>query len=173
MRPAAPASQGYPYSQSPIRIGMPQSPMRPVGHSMSDRNLVLALVLGVVIGGMSSGLGALAAPPFDSQALCPPAVILATPTLGAVFVTVDVADTHPMCPLVDFSARLFQNNVANGTLEPLFDGATDGALSFSDRSGDGRFSGGDQFLVVSTWPGTYELLVFYRGDRIAQSAWIL
>ena len=137
--------------------------------------LALSLLTGLAAGSGATAYALVIVPPAPpGQVGGIPVVFLTTAVVGPVGVTIDVADARPANRLEDFRAVVLRNETVLGDLFPLSDAASSGDFSFLDLNGDGRFSGGDRFVVGTVLPGSYELILLWRdGRQLASLEWFL
>jgi len=82
-----------------------------------------------------------------------------------------MAANHQM-DLREFTAKLYEDGIEVGTLDPIGDNSSDGKiLGFSDRDGQGTLSGGDVFVVQTESDHRYELVLFYGSDLSGERKW--
>ena len=139
------------------------------------RGRSLALLASVFLGSSVAAAavaGTIATRPPNWLEPSPATVVLGSPRLyGFNFSEVDVAQVDRARPLREFTAALRVDSLVIGRLEPLMSNEFGGSLRFSDNDFDGRLTAGDRFISLDSRPGTYELVVQWRGTEVARATW--
>ena len=121
--------------------------------------VVLAAVLYLLVSGLIGGGGA------------KPTVSLGQADLGTNTATIDIASVDPTGKaLSEFKAILLEGastaSTENGTISPLTNGGSDGALTFVDSDGGGTLSGGDRFTIDTNSGYYYELTIYFGTEKL-------
>lgn len=141
----------------------------------SDVQLLLSLLVGIAVAAAAIGITVVLAPPPPPIDILPPDSqgprIELDRLEGPSFVAIVVMSASPAYPLARFAATATHDDVEVGIIPTLFDGASDGILTFLDQDGDGTLSGGDRFILDSLALGVWSLTVLYLGSHLSGYTW--